>query len=170
MSRNIEIKARLHDRKSMEQIAASLADSGPTLLHQEDTFFACASGRLKLRVFAEGHGELIYYRRADEEGPKESFYLLTPTKTPQNLKESLRLANGILGTVIKERTLYLIGRTRVHLDRVEGLGDFVELEVVLAENEAQAAGEQEADALMEQLGIAENDLVCGAYFDLLAPA
>jgi predicted adenylyl cyclase CyaB len=170
MSRNIEIKARLHDRKSMEQIAASLAESGPTLLQQEDTFFACDSGRLKLRVIAEGHGELIYYRRADEEGPKESFYLLTPTKAPQNLKESLRLANGILGTVIKERTLYLIGRTRVHLDRVEGLGDFVELEVVLAENEAQAAGEQEADALMEQLGIAEQDLVRGAYFDLLAPA
>lgn len=170
MSRNIEIKARLHDRKSMEQIAASLAESGPTLLQQEDTFFACDSGRLKLRVFAEGHGELIYYRRADEEGPKESFYLLTPTKAPQNLKESLRLANGILGTVIKERTLYLIGRTRVHLDRVEGLGDFVELEVVLAENEARAAGEQEADALMEQLGIDEQDLVRGAYFDLLAPA
>ncbi len=169
MSRNIEIKARLHDRRSMEQIAASLANSGPTLLHQEDTFFACASGRLKLRVFAEGHGELIYYRRADEQGPKESFYLLTPTRAPQNLKESLRLANGILGTVIKERTLYLIGRTRVHLDRVEGLGDFVELEVVLAENEAQAVGEQEADALMQQLGIAKEDLVRGAYFDLLAP-
>lgn len=170
MSRNIEIKARLHDRRSMEQIAASLADSGPTLLHQEDTFFACASGRLKLRVFAEGHGELIYYRRADEDGPKESFYLLTPTRAPQNLRESLRLANGILGTVIKERTLYLIGRTRVHLDRVEGLGEFVELEVVLAENEAQAVGEQEADALMQQLGIAKEDLVRGAYFDLLAPA
>lgn len=42
--------------------------------------------------------------------------------------------------------------------------------MVLAENEAQAAGEQEADALMEQLGIAEQDLVRGAYFDLLAPA
>lgn len=56
------------------------------------------------------------------------------------------------------------------LRRVEGLGDFIELEVVLAENEAQAAGEQEADALMEQLGIAEQDLVRGAYFDLLAPA
>jgi len=170
MSRNIEIKARLRDRQQMEQVAASLADSGPTRLHQEDTFFACNSGRLKLRVFAEGHGELIYYRRADEHGPKESFYLLTPTQAPQNLKESLRLSNGILGTVRKERTLYLIGRTRVHLDRVESLGDFVELEVVLADNEGQAAGEQEADALMQQLGIAEHDLVRGAYFDLLAPA
>lgn len=167
MSRNIEIKARLKQRDQVETVAARLADSGPTILQQEDTFFPCDTGRLKLRVFAEGNGELIYYRRANEEGPKESFYILSPTEAPQNLRESLRLAYGLLGTVRKERTLYLIGRTRVHLDRVEGLGDFLELEVVLQEGEAQVQGELEAEALMQELGIGVEDLVRGAYLDLL---
>jgi len=76
-------------------------------------------------------------------------------------------ALGAAGRVRKERTLYLIGRTRVHLDRVEGLGDFLELEVVLADGEAEASGLAEARRLMAALGVDEAALVAGAYVDLL---
>ncbi|MCY1209149.1 hypothetical protein D9M72_207930 [compost metagenome] len=67
----------------------------------------------------------------------------------------------------KQRRLFLVGRTRVHLDRVEGLGEFLELEVVLQEGEPAEAGVAEAHALMARLGVAERQLVQGAYVDLL---
>ncbi|MCY1506240.1 putative adenylyl cyclase CyaB [compost metagenome] len=67
----------------------------------------------------------------------------------------------------KQRRLFLVGRTRVHLDRVEGLGEFLELEVVLQDGEPAEAGVAEAHALMARLGVAEDQLVQGAYVDLL---
>jgi predicted adenylyl cyclase CyaB len=78
------------------------------------------------------------------------------------------LAYGEAGRVRKQRTLFLAGRTRIHLDRVEGLGSFLELEVVLADDEPPAKGIAEAHRLMEQLGVASTQLVEGAYVDLLS--
>ncbi|MCA9322743.1 MAG: class IV adenylate cyclase [Planctomycetes bacterium] len=168
MARNIEIKARVRDAAALAGRVAELADQGPTLIEQDDTFFACKDGRLKLRMFSETEGELIFYRRPDEAGPKTSFYLRTPTSDPAGLRETLTLALGQIGRVVKRRTLFLIGRTRVHIDRVEGLGDFCELEVVLREDEDGAVGVEEARALMRQLEIEAGNLIETAYLDLLA--
>lgn len=168
MARNIEIKARLGHIGDIEPRAAALADQGPVPIAQDDTFFACANGRLKLRAFADGTGELIFYRRADQAGPKTSFYVRTPTADPAGLREALTLAHGQAGRVRKQRTLYIAGRTRIHLDVVEGLGHFLELEVVMQEGEPAEGGEREAEALMQALGIAPEQLVQTAYVDLLA--
>jgi len=168
MPRNVEIKARIESVEAMIPTVAALADSGPVEIIQDDTFFPCATGRLKLRELTPSSGELIFYRRADEQGPKESFSLVSPTSAPRTLRESLTRAYGQAGRVQKRRTLYLVGRTRVHLDRVAGLGDFLELEVVLDEHEPSEAGVSEATALMARLGIAPSQLVEGAYVDLLA--
>jgi predicted adenylyl cyclase CyaB len=170
MARNIEIKARLEDFDAVYERAAALADSGPVLITQDDTFFRCDNGRLKLRAFSSESGELIFYRRPDQKGPKESFYLISPTTTPDTLRDSLSLAYGHVGRVQKTRTLFLVGRTRVHLDRVEGLGEFLELEVVLENNEGTETGEASAHVLMEKLGIRPQQLIEGAYVDLLAKA
>ncbi len=173
MPRNIEIKARLGSGLAMADVAArtaALATDGPREIIQDDTFFRCDSGRLKLRAFADGRGELIYYRRADAAGPKESFYTIAPVEDPDALRRALALALGAVGRVRKHRTLYLVGRTRVHLDRVEGLGEYLELEVVLRDDETAEAGEAEAHALMGALGIAPAQLVEGAYLDLLGAA
>jgi predicted adenylyl cyclase CyaB len=167
MARNIEIKARVADMPTLLARAAAIADSGPVEIPQDDTFFRCDNGRLKLRVFESGHGELIFYRRPDADGPKVSFYVLSPTESPDTLREALTLANGQEGRVVKHRTLFLVGRTRVHLDRVQGLGDFMELEVVLAEGEPVEDGAREAHELMARLQIPADCLVEGAYHDLL---
>lgn len=170
MARNIEIKARVDDIDALAAKAAAVADEGPVEIAQDDTFFRCARGRLKLRAFSASEGELIFYRRADGAGPKESFYLRTPTADPETLREALTLAYGQAGRVRKQRRLYLVGRTRIHLDRVDGLGCFVELEVVLHAREAAADGVREAEALMARLGIARGQLIEGAYVDLLSAA
>lgn len=167
MARNVEIKARIDDLDGLTARAAALADQGPFEIAQDDTFFACAQGRLKLRAFSASEGELIFYQRADQAGPKESFYLRTPTADPAGLREALTRAWGQVGRVRKQRRLFLAGRTRIHLDRVEGLGDFVELEVVLQDDEAVQSGVQEAHRLMAQLGIEPAQLVERAYLDLL---
>jgi adenylate cyclase class IV len=79
MARNIEIKARIENVESLAPKAAALADKGPIEIIQDDTFFICKNGRLKLRTFSSTEGELIFYRRPDQAGPKESFTKLRPT-------------------------------------------------------------------------------------------
>ena len=167
MARNVEIKARIESVEALMPWAAALADQGPTEIVQDDTFFTCPNGRLKLRAFSATSGQLIFYQRPDQAGPKESFFLISPTSSPDTLRESLTLAYGQVGRVRKRRTLYLAGRTRIHLDRVEGLGDFLELEVVKADGEPSEAGVAVAHDLLTKLGVTPSQLIERAYVDLL---
>ncbi|HDX9008168.1 class IV adenylate cyclase [Aeromonas dhakensis] len=167
MPRNIEIKTSIERIDDLLPKALAITDQGPVEIEQDDTFFRCDAGRLKLRTLSPSAGELIFYRRADQQGPKESFYQLTPTHEPDRLRETLSLAWGQIGRVQKKRTLLLVGRTRIHLDRVQGLGHFLELEVVLEEDEPLEAGMQEANDIMAQLGVEPSRLIEGAYLDLL---
>jgi predicted adenylyl cyclase CyaB len=168
MPRNIEIKARIDNIDCLAAKVAAIATEGPVEITQDDTFFHCEAGRLKLRVLSDHSGELIFYRRANMKAAKESFYVCSPTSAPATLRESLTLAYGQMGRVRKHRTLFLVGRTRVHLDRVEGLGHFLELEIVLADAEPTEAGVREAHELMHELGVEPSQLIEGVYVDLLA--
>lgn len=164
---NIEIKARSSDADSQEHIAARLADSPPVVIEQEDTFFHSLRGRLKLREFGDGTGELIEYDRPDSLGPKQSTYVRCAANEPQSLKAVLEAALGVRAVVSKRRTLFLVGQARIHLDEVAGLGRFIELEVVLRPEQSETEGQAIADRLMSELGIEPSDLIAGAYVDLL---
>lgn len=166
MPRNVEVKARISSIHALTPRVVAIATSGPIDIDQDDTFFRCSKGRLKLRAFSNGDGELIFYRRADGAGPREAFYLRSPTSSADTLRDSLSIAYGQTGRVRKRRTLFLVGRTRVHLDNVEGLGEFVEIEVVLEDDERVERGIEEADALLATLGITSSQFVAAAYVDL----
>ncbi len=168
MARNVEIKAEVADPADLRERAIAHVGVQPTVILQTDTFFATGRERLKLRRFADGSGELIHYERTDAEGPKTSRYLLCPIPDADALLATLSPTLPVLAVVRKRRELLLAGRTRIHLDDVEGLGHFMELEVVLDGDEDIADGEAEAHALMEVLGVQAGDLVAGAYVDLLA--
>ena len=167
MASNIEIKARVRDFAEIQRRAEKLSDTPVQVIPQEDTFFQTPQGRLKLRVLAADRGQLIYYTRPDQEGPKRSDYHIYYTSDPQNLKRVLELAYGMRGVVRKTRYLYLVGQTRVHLDEVEGLGQFMELEVVMQAGQSDAQGQEIAEALMASLGVERGDLLDGAYMDLI---
>ena len=167
MAANIEIKARVDDFEALKARAESLSDKPLTILPQEDVFFHTPKGRLKLRIQAPDQGYLIYYERADHGGPKRSDYHLAETNDPDNLKSTLALALGVRGVVKKTRYLYMFGQTRIHLDDVEGLGQFMELEVVLKEGQSDAEGQAIAEDLMRRLGVREDALLEGAYMDLI---
>lgn len=167
MPRNIEIKARIASIESVLPTALACADGPSETLSQDDTFFASAKGRLKLRVFADGRAELIAYQRSDAEGPKASDYTIAPVSDPDALRAALTQALGTSGRVRKQRLLLHAGATRIHLDRVAELGDFLELEVVLRPEQSIEDGERVARELMARLGITPSQLVSGAYVDLL---
>ncbi|MCK7482078.1 MAG: class IV adenylate cyclase [Candidatus Moduliflexus flocculans] len=82
----------------------------------------------------------MYYTRPDQGGPKRSDYHIAYTTDPENLKRVLELAYGHPRRGQKTRYLYLVGQARVHLDDVEGLGQFMELEVVLREGREMPRG------------------------------
>lgn len=170
MATNIEIKARVRDRARLRHLAEALSDTPCVTLRQEDTFFNAPGGRLKLRSLAPDQGQLIYYVRDDATGPKRSDYVISTTTEPDALKAVLAAALGIRGVVRKQRLLYMVGHTRIHLDEVDGLGAFVELEVVLLPGQSEQEGRAAAVELMAKLGIQDSDLIEAAYMDLLEKA
>ena len=167
MPANIEIKARARDFNAIRARAEELSDTPVEVIPQVDTFFSTNRGRLKLRELSPSRAQLIYYERPDQDGPKRSDYHLFETDDPVNLKTTLSLALGERGVVRKTRYLYLVGQTRVHLDDVDGLGQFMELEVVLDPHQADSDGQVIAEELMVKLGIEKGDLLEGAYMDLM---
>lgn len=166
-ARNVEIKARIQDLAGCRARVLGLAPAPAAVLAQRDTFFAVARGRLKLRQAGAGPGELIFYERPDRPGPKESRYSRCPCPEPAALSAVLGQAVGVRGVVDKRREVFVVGRSRIHLDEVAGLGAFLEIEVVLEAGESAAQGEREARDLLAALGVPESALVARAYIDLL---
>src|SRR4030066_1012879 len=159
MPANIEIKARVHDVKRLQQKVEQLSDSPCQVILQKDTFFNCPNGRIKLRELGPKHGQLVYYVRQDITGPKHSEYKKFETEAPASLKIILSEAFGVRGVISKVRYLYLVGQTRIHLDDIKGLGKFMELEVVLQPGQMDAEGQAIAENLMNELGITDSDLI-----------
>lgn len=167
MPANIEIKARVGDPAGLKKRAMSISDTPVEVIPQEDIFFHTPRGRLKLRILASDPAQLIFYTRSDAAGPKRSDYLICEIGEADVLRAVLGKVFGVRGVVRKTRRLYKIGQTRVHLDEVDNLGTFVELEVVLREGQTDAEGQAIAEDLMDKLDIHRDDLTESAYIDLI---
>lgn len=170
---NVETKARSDD---LAALAARSAAAGATYegrLEQTDTYFAVAGGRLKLReirhVRPDGEvvpsAELISYERPDAPGVRVSDYDRTEVDDPAAVRLALEREHGVRAIVRKERELWLVGRTRIHLDRVDGLGDYVELETVVGDGPLEDA-RAEHERLLAELGIDESEGIGVSYVDL----
>ena len=166
MPRNVEIKAKITRVEEMRERVAELVSEPGQELRQEDIFFNVPRGRVKLRT-VNGKSELIFYFRENSPKPRQSNYLVIPVEDGPAAREMLAAVHGEIGVVRKTRWLYLIGQTRIHLDRVEGLGDFLELEVVLREDQSTEEGTAIAAELMARLGVLQDQLLDRAYVDYL---
>lgn len=164
--RNVELKARLASLERARAVAADLATDRLPDQHQVDTYFACRHGRLKLREIAGARTELIWYDRPDQTEPKPCRYLRLAVPDAAALKQALSAALGVRTVVDKDREIYLHHNVRIHLDRVRGLGTFLEFEAVLQPGDEVARGRQQVDWLREQFGISPGDLLTGSYADL----
>jgi len=169
-ARNVELKAHDPDpARTLERaLAAGAADHG--LLRQRDTYFHVPHGRLKLREEEPGEAHLIAYERPDAAEVRLSSYRVVPVPDPAGLLAALEATNGIDVVVAKRRRLLLWETVRIHLDEVEGLGSFVELEAV-ADPASDLERERSQVALLcEALAIGDDALREGSYSDAVRAA
>ena len=163
--RNVEFKARLTDPDRAEQICRELGAKHTGQLSQRDTYFRVARGRLKRR---ETDGELtewIEYFRPDRDDARNSDYsVMTPRQAAERFDvEALRQ----LVVVQKRRELFWSGRVRIHLDRVVGLGDFLEFEALVDAAQTQDQAERALEQLRRRVKSCLGPPVAHSYSDLL---
>jgi adenylate cyclase class IV len=166
--RNLEIKAVDPDPPATLRAALALGAQDEGWLHQRDTYFHAVQGRLKLREAPPAPAELISYARAELAGPKVSLYRVVPVADHVALTAALTDALGVRVVVEKARRLLRWGNVRIHLDRVEGLGHYVELEAVAASPGGLEVERDRVEELRQKLGIADEQLVAHGYAELLA--
>lgn len=165
--RNIEIKCVLSDRRAVEARLAELGAEEVWVARQRDTFYTVPRGWLKLREHEGGEAELIAYARAtDTSGPRASDFERAVIDDVQLWKRLLAKALPVDIVVQKERTLWMYRHTRVHLDRVEDLGDYLELETLVGEIEEDEA-RAENEAVIEALALDRDSFLAVPYRDLL---
>lgn len=164
---NIEIKARTKNAKYIRQYLLDNKADFIGMDEQTDTYFNVPNGRLKLR---EGiiENNLIFYSRNNQKGPKQSDFNLLPVSQPLLLKEILASALGKKIIVQKNREIYFIGNVKFHIDCIEGLGEFVEIE---ANNKIKNLSVEDltaqCDYYMIAFGILTEDLIDISYSDML---
>jgi adenylate cyclase class IV len=170
---NVETKARCEDLEALAERARAAGGRYEGRLDQVDTYFAVEDGRLKLREQArhapdggvETTAELIGYRRPDQRAARISEYTRVPVADGGVTRAELGARHGVRGTVVKRRQLWLLDATRIHLDDVDGLGSFVELETVF-EGETEPAARVEHERVLGLLGIRPESAIPDSYVDL----
>jgi adenylate cyclase class 2 len=168
MRANLELKARCADLDAVREKARALATAWLGVDEQVDTYFATRSGRLKLRESSLAGAQLIPYFRPDARGAKRSDYQVLAVDDGAGLARMLSAMLGVHRVVRKRREIALYENVRIHLDRVEALGDFLEFEAVWDGGDAGLAEQQRKLAfLRERLGVCDEDVVAGSYETLL---
>lgn len=164
---NVEIKAYCSSPDTIRSILEKHGADFQGTDQQTDTYFEVAEGRLKLR---EGSIEnnLIYYQRPDDSEPKASDINLVPINQPSEMKALLTAALDIMVIVEKEREIYFIDNVKFHIDEVDGLGNFVEIEAI---DRDQSLSEEElrkqCQYYLNLFDIPEEDLISVSYSDML---
>ena len=164
---SIEIKAKSNNQDTIRKILQLKNADFKGVDHQIDTYFKVNNGRLKLR---EGKIEnhLIHYQRENKEGPKQSDVTLFKSEPGSSLKEILTKALGILTVVDKRREIYFIDNVKFHIDMVEGLGTFVEIEAI--GNDSTIGKDklhEQCQFFLDLFKISQEDLISVSYSDLL---
>ncbi|MCE9638414.1 MAG: class IV adenylate cyclase [Planctomycetes bacterium] len=170
---NVELKARLagavgRDRALDVARALRAADLGE--FEQVDTYFTTGRERMKLRESSSGEHMLIRYSRADQPAARKSQFRMMPLTEPASFKAILTKQWGVKAVVRKRRHLFLWeDRVRIHIDRVDGLGDFLEFEAMLDASRPdydEAAATLDIAHLRHDFGIGDDDLVATSYSTL----
>ena len=164
MAVNYELKARLPSLAKARTQAQECGAIFQGMLRQEDIYFRVPRGRLKLRLIEGAESELIYYERSNTDLERWSDYTREPVGDGAALKEILTQALGVRAVVKKERWLYLYDVVRIHIDNVEGLGEFIEFEVVTSD---RAKAVSLMRLLRQFFQVRDEEIFKGSYSDMV---
>ncbi len=165
----VELKAKVESldfaRKKLKAIRARHVGT----FKQKDVYFVVPKGRLKLRtVQGEDRALLIYYEREDIPSLKSSNVFLLELQRPAAFKKLFEKILGKKMVIAKTREIYLYEGTQIHLDRVRGLGTFIEFERKTEQDpEARHKDREALERLMKMLAINSGDLLTGSYSDMI---
>ncbi len=165
--KNVEIKARCYNPDKIRDILKAHNARFVGVDRQTDTYFNVNRGRLKLRQGnIENH--LIFYDRQNTSGPKRSDVILYKSADPESLRDILTQSLGVKVQVVKQREIYFIDNVKFHIDTVEGLGSFVEIEAQ-DYDDTKTEGFLLSQCLyfLDLFGIEDQNLVSNSYSDML---
>jgi predicted adenylyl cyclase CyaB len=167
MKKNFEIKVKLDNPEKTIKLLRMLCKGKKVIKHrqfQEDIYYRVNKGRLKLRIIDGKTGNLIHYFRSNETGKRVSNYTISETNTPKELNTILSSLYGVLITVKKSREITIIDDTRIHIDKVNGLGNYLEIEIIF--NSIKEARDR-MRILIKSLELDEKTFIKVSYSDLL---
>ena len=171
-SKLVELKAKIEDLKSVRKSLRSLGARYIGRYHQIDTYYEVPKGRLKLReIKGKDRTELIYYERENIPGPKRSEVFILKIQKPQTFKMLFEKVLEKKVLIDKTREIYRYKGTQIHLDKVTGLGTFIEFErKTKGFPDVIQKDRKLLESLTEKLGIAKENLLEGSYSDLASPS
>lgn len=168
MPQNIELKAKLADIDFARQAARNAGAKPHGIWEQTDTYFRVLHGRLKLRQTTPGESELIQYDRPNRTESRRCRYRRAPVADAAALRDLLESALGVASIVRKRRELWLLDNVRIHLDQVEGLGNFIEFEANDNSSHSDEVCRQQVEELTAAFALSAVDLIATSYGELLA--
>jgi adenylate cyclase, class 2 len=162
---NFEFKAHLRDATHVRAVLKRRRARSLGTDHQIDTYFRVPAGRLKIR---EGRLEnaLIFYQRTDAARARRSTVEMVLLPRRNSVRAILSRALGVLAVVDKRREIYFAGNVKIHLDRVRGLGTFVEVEAMTRTGDIRKVRDQ-AEKFRKEFAIPSADIVPQSYSDLI---
>lgn len=167
MRKNYEIKISVKDIKELEKAVRKLLRSKKHkhfIESQKDIYYNIDGGRLKLRIINDEIGNLIYYNRNEHNKKRVSNYIISATKNFNELDEILRKLFDIFIIVDKRREIYTYEKVRIHLDKVNKLGSFLEIEVIY---DSLKDAKKIMNDLLNYFSLNENEFIKDSYSDLL---
>jgi predicted adenylyl cyclase CyaB len=164
--KNLELKSKYPDVKKLRRLILELGAEYQKTMRQIDTYFVVQKGRLKLREIVGETAQLVYYERADEKSSRYSNYSVVEIIDASGFKKTMTDALGVKAVVDKRRELWMYADTRIHLDDVKSLGNFVELETVII-NQTDVEAQNEHNFVKQALGIDDAQIVPVSYSDLI---
>lgn len=164
-NKNFEIKTKISDYEKFKKLSLNFSKK---ILHfteeQEDIYYKIKEGRLKLRIINQTKGNLIFYRRSNKTTKRVSKYIISETNNPESLKLILQNTLPVLITVRKKREIFIHKNIRIHLDKVVGLGNYLEFEIIF---NSFANARKQMEDLISYFDLNEDNFIKVSYSDLL---
>jgi len=163
MPTNLELKIRVISHQSIKKILEQIGAEYKGMLKQKDVYYSVPNGLLKLRI-ENGSESLILHNRNENNKNRWSDFEFIKFANDNGEKFFSKLFD-VEVIVKKKRELFYYDDTRIHLDKVNNLGNFLELETLVINGKTDAI--KRFVKIIHILKLDESKQIRKSYRDLL---